>query len=445
MSVTSEHVDATQTKPPICLVPLKKLLDKANKPFELRRWIFEQAGRELCRVYVPLPPFWFAFPEPEGGASVSMQTSSEANPNAWKKQAEIKFVRLAPKDAEQFGKRGRMDVYHFPDGLFVPNDVSVDSGDFESTTFSGWLRVSSTLAGGPSYSDQNVQNFLTIMVNDLFVEDSVRNDVRSHFDDSPPTQPLPLDIACGKKLVSHSSVDEPTVPTPQSTDAIPPVVTTLPENTDVIADDPYGLKGRCDGVYVLHLTAERCSKDPNFVGASKPSERKKIAHGKFADLLDEMAKGSNEDNARQKRLRQLYGATRLNYALRLIDREFDHNAGRTADDRGEWPPSVGKEFLADPDPRRQEFVTPMLALIIGGAEYWLQLAQPPAGSPTKQQALQRWLIDHGITGTDELKTAFAMIAWNGNVNSIPSPPKFAKPSTSRDQTAGARRVSRRRT
>lgn len=207
---------------------------------------------------------------------------------------------------------------------------------------------------------------------------------------------------------------------------------------------------------MLYRTAERCALHPEFISASKAAndkeatakakEWKKIALETFNQLLGEMAKASDEENQLQRKLQSLFGATRLNYALHLIDPGYNHNNGRPAGERGKWPPAMGEEFLAQPDARRQEFVTPMLALIIGGAEYWLQIAtEAPAGRTTKQQALQQWLEDRGLTGRQELETAFAVIAWKSNVDSMPTPPKFAKPSTSRGQAAVARPASRRRT
>jgi hypothetical protein len=440
MSVTSDRDDAVHVNPRVGLIQLKELLDQANKPHELRRWIFERAEHELCRVYFPLPWLVFAFPGPEGCASVCLQTPTETNPDMWKERNEIKFVRLAPKVAGQFRDRGRIDVPYFPDGLFVPRDVSVDSGLLEATTFSTWLHVLNTLylapIGEASHPDQNVRDCVTITVNDLFVEDSVRDDVHNHFDGSPPTEPNAFEIARGTKPTSRPSVAKPAVAATTLTDAVPEALTTAPESTDVRADDPYGLKGRSDGVYMLYLTAERCSTDPEFVSASKPDDRRKIARETFEQLLTEVASRGRDERARKSKLSDLFGKTRLNYALHLIDPEYDHNNGRPLEERGKWPPAMGEEFLAQPDARRQDFVTPMLALIIGGAEYWLQLAkESPAGRTTKQQALQQWLEDHGLTGRQELETVFAVIAWKSDVDSIPTPPKFAKPSRSRGRPA----------
>jgi hypothetical protein len=202
--------------------------------------------------------------------------------------------------------------------------------------------------------------------------------------------------------------------------------TALTETKNVGDDDPYDLKGSCDGAYVLYLTAARCARNPVFVGASKPDERKKIAHDTFDQLLDEMAKGGNEERTRQKSLRRLYRSTRLDFALHLIDPEYDPNRGLPKKKWREWPTAKGKKFLAQPDTPRQQFMTDMLALIIGGAEFWQKLEDQTRDENTaKNKVLEQWLVEHGLVGVGELQTAFAVITWNGQNSQ--KPPKFAKP------------------
>lgn len=468
MILATDPNDPTRQTSRVSLARLIGLMEKVKNEDELRAWIFDRVLAKKYNIYWQLPRGMFAFSWMGeeawiGEKSQTMQLRPHTDSEMWQERPEVRFVRLDKELAEKFRNNERIRVLSFLDGLFIPNDVAANTGLLEATDFSGRLRVSHASHPAPHaqidsvykspelFEDVNAihpdQDFAKVYFIDLYVEDSIREDIRNNFNDSPSQEITPYMRALDQKPGYNSGKHRYTDYLACDTNAVvqPESASINPEKEPIEDGDPYELKGHCDSVYMLYLTTERCSRNPAFVGASKPDERKKIAHETFDQLLNEMMKGDGDQCARKSKLSDLFKQTRLNYALRLIDPEYDHNRGRPEEDRGEWPPELGKEFLAQPDTLRRQFVTPVLALIIGGAKHWQQLATPSAGSPTKQQALQQWLEDHGLTGTDELKTAFALIAWYGaNSKNIPIPPKFAKPSTSRDQAAGARRASHRR-
>jgi hypothetical protein len=445
MNVTKGPFDAAVLTTRIRLLPLNHLLDKANKPDELRRWILERAGHDLCRVYFPLPWMTFAFPWPEAVAPNPLGLQPETGFDGWKERTEIKFVRLAPEVVGQFQYRGRMDVRLFPDGLFVPNDLPVNSELLEATTFSTGLRVMNALylwpVGQTNQPDSDLRDCVTIMSNDLFVEDRVRNDVRDHFDDSPRTERTPYERATGIEEAPKSNATNSAIDEAKSSHTATDVANKAPETSVVEDPDPYGLKGRSDAVYALYQTAEWCARNPEFASAAKAQERLGIALKTFSEIMDGRASAGREENNRQEKLRHFLSKTRLNSALRLIDPHYVYNNGRTLKQQGEWPPAAGQTFLAQQDIRRQTFVTDMLRLMIGGVERWhdLDLSDFPKG--TKRQAvLQRWLEKHGVAGTGVLKTAFEVITWNGG--GVPALPKYDKLSTSHDQTVEGHPASR---
>ncbi len=455
MSSASEPTEPTRSTSRVRLVPLSDVIQEVDNEDEFRVWIFDRVARGECNIYWRLKWPLCAFFDRRDEMPLGLLARSDAHPEMWRERPEVKFVRLATDDAQKFKTQDAVPVATFQEGLFVPDDVAVNKSWLEAINFSGKIRVSHPDRPAPEVPTDSKyhpeQDLIKVWYDELYVEEATSDDVRRFFDDCPIQEITPYMLACGLKPGWNSKTSRGVEVKPRRADvtlsSVETEPVTVPPQTgtkDANEDDPYELQGRCDGVYMLYLTAQRCSMDPEFARASKPDDRRKIAHDTFERLLDEMMKRGGDQRTRKSKLSDLFRKTRLNYALRLIDPEFDHNAGRSADDRCEWPPTVGKLFLAPPDPRREEFVTPMLALIIGGAEYWLQLAKPAAGSPTKQQALQQWLEEHGLTGTDELKTAFAVIAWNSNVTSIPAPPKFAKLSTSRDRAAMEPPASRRR-
>jgi hypothetical protein len=208
-------------------------------------------------------------------------------------------------------------------------------------------------------------------------------------------------------------------------------------------DDPYELKGRSDGVYILYRTTQHCAKNPEF-SSDDVSKRHRIALTTFEQLLEEMSKGDDVENKRYKNLQKLYGPTRLNHALVLIDPKYNPRNGiKGGLTRADWPPVKGKSFLAQPDDRRKPFVSDMLALIIGGVETWIDLGANFPEGQTKQQVLLAWLLDHGVANVGQLKTVFAAICWNGS-GAIPTPPKSAPPSPSNAPLATKSQKSRRR-
>lgn len=454
MSLASEPSESVRSASRVRLVPLNDLVQQVDNEDEFRVWIFDRVARGECNIYWRVLWPLCAFFDRRDEVSFSLRARPDTDPDMWKERPDVRFVRLTTRDAQQFKNLDVVSVVSFRDGLFVPEDVAANTGLLEAINFSGKVRVSDPSRPAPETPIDSAyhskQDAIKVLLTELYVEDSVRDDIRDHFDDSPSQEITPFMLACGLKPGWNSKTSRGVEVKPRQADVTSPSVETVPVAAPPQSDskhasegDPYQLQGRCDGVYMLYLIAKRCSMDPKFVSASKSSERKELARKAFARLLNEMAEGGDDQRIRKSKLSDLFRKTRLNYALRLIDPQFNHELGREKEQL-EWPTPQGKALLAQPDTRRQAFVTDMLRLIMGGAEYWLDIrATRPANGGTNGAALQQWLEDHGLTGVEELKTAFAAITWNGQTFQIP--PKFAKQPTSRGRTAGARRASRRRT
>ncbi len=455
MSSASEPSEPTRSTSRVRLVPLSDVIQEVDNEDEFRVWIFDRVARGECNIYWRLKWPLCAFFDRRDEMPLGLRARSDAHPEMWRERPEVKFVRLATEDAQKFKTQDAVPVATFQEGLFVPDDVAANKGWLEAINFSGKIRVSHPDRPAPEVPTDSKyhpeQDLIKVWYNELYVECSARDDVHNLFDDSPSQEITPYMLACGLKPGWNSKASQGVEVKPRRADVTLSSVETEPVvappqtgTKDANEDDPYELQGRCDGVYMLYLTAERCSTDPEFVSASKPDDRKKIARETFNQLLDEMAQGGDAERTRQKNLRKLYGATRLDFALHLIDRDYDPNRGLPKEKWRDWPTTKGKALLARRDVRRQAFVTSMLRLIIGGARYWILLSKrPPKGDTTKLNALRIWLEDHGLTGVAELATASALITWNGQ--GFQTPPKFAEPSTSRDQAAGVRRASPRRT
>ncbi|OOG38525.1 hypothetical protein [Rhodanobacter sp. C05] len=448
-----DDAEAVPTHSRSHVVLLADVLDLAIDASALRRLILEGASTEEYRLYWPIPSDRMVFSGPwDGGnpeyAKKSMTPADGYMPAAWTPRPNVRFVRLAPKVAQQFlaTKSYIQDPIFesdFKDGLFIPDDVSVSSGLFAVTAFSAHLRLSHP-ACLDRVSERGVpSSSVEIRFHEIYIDKSTRDHIRGHLQEQLSASPATHVATATEVTEATLAITERAETVSVGTDKTSATTNADPGLKSVESGDPYELKGRSDGVYVLYKTAERCAGNHAFGSASKAQDRQDIALETFNQLLDEMAKGSDNEKARRRSLQQLFTSTRLKYALYLIDPEFDHNRGRSLDQRCEWPPAAGKDFLAQPDERRQVFVTDMLALIVGGTEQWLNFsANLPAAGGTKQAALQHWLEDHGLTGSDELKTAFAVIVWGRAGGSIPTPPKFAKPSTSRARVEAERRASR---
>jgi hypothetical protein len=435
MSVTNGPVDAAKPTTRIRLVLLKDLIDRANDSDALRKWIFEHASRDLCRIYWPIEWRLCAFSGPGenvgpfDGPMTTRVSMLETNSNNWIARPEVKFVRIASRLAEQFSDRRRVLISIFPDGLFLSDDVTGTSKLLEATAFTARIRVSlhtqlAPVAETNGTSDQDLWNAVEVDFNELHVEDSVGDYIHDNFVDIPDTADTPYKLATRNNQAPKSNATKAAIDAAKNSHAVTDVASEAPDTSVVEDPDPYGLKGRCDGVYALYLTARRCAMNPAISSAAKAHERLDIALECFKHVLAEMAGAGEQENTRQKMLLKFFGKTRLKNALHLIHPEYDHHNGRSKD--GEWPPPAGKKFLAQPDPRRQSFVSDMLALIIGGAEYWLNIKPSSlAEDETKQSDLQTWLVKRGANGREELQTSFAMITWkNGRFQ---TPPKYDKP------------------
>jgi hypothetical protein len=450
MSVTNGPVDVVKPTTRIRLVLLKVLIDRANDSYALRKWIFELASRDLCRIYWPIEWRLCAFSgpgenvEPFDGPMTTRVSMLETNPNNWIPRPEVKFVRIASHLAEQFSDRRRVPISLFPDGLFLSDDVTGTSKLLEATAFTARIRVSLHTQPAPvaetnGISDQDLRNAVEVDFNELHVEESVGGYISDHFVDILDTANTPSKHATGKNQAQNSIATKAAIEAVKSSFAITDVASEAPETSVIEAPDPYGLKGRSGGVYVLYQTAERCAGNAAFASAAKAQERIGIALKTFSEIMDERASAGREENKRQEKLRQFLSKTRLNSARRLIDPHYLYNNGRTLKQQGEWPPAAGQTFLAQQDIRRQTFVTDMLRLMIGGVERWhdLDLSDFPKDT-TRQEVLRHWLEKHGVAGTGVLKTAFEVITWNGG--GVPALPKYDKLSTSRDPRGEERRA-----
>jgi len=411
MSVVSQPVDAEPSQSRIRLVPIQELLSQVSDSCDLEEWIFKQASQGLCRLYWPIPWDRCAFSAP----------SYEDEPDDqglkawtyWKQRPEVKFARVDPKFAEQISTQYRAYISSFPDGLFVPGDVTADSGVLQPTAFKVCIRVSLHTQLTPPADDAN-----EVTRDKLYVDESFLTQVRAHFDDTSSASAAHYTTTVPTGMVSASIRTESPEIVGRTASPTQADTNTQLESSPADGDDPYRLKGRVDAVYLLYRIAERCAHHPEYKCAPSSEKRKKIAKEVFEQLLGEMGTSTSG-----RQMRRLFGKTRLNYALHLINPDFDHIRGRPEEKRTDWPPALGKSLLAQPDERRRQFVTDMLRLIIGGAEQWLSFDASPPANITKHQALRQWLEDHGITGAQELKETFAIITWNGK--SPQTPPRFA--------------------
>lgn len=427
-AISQAIVDAAPSRSRVRLVPLADLLGQANDAHALEKWLFQQASQGLCRLYWPIPWNRCAFSGPfdkdiplDRGLE-RWPTRDETNPDCWKERPEVKYVRIAAKFSERISARFRAYVLLFRDGLFVPSDVTADSGLLEPTTFKARIRVSMHTQPAPRTSTlgcdqappylEDTDDATLVTRDNIYVEEGMWEQARAYL-----KQPSSLS-ATALAHIEAIQIEHPSTATAAAIRVQHADGPATGECMDTVAaasyvTDPFKLRGRADGLYVLYLTAQRCAANPAYRNATKPEERKKFAKQAFDQVLAGIADDSV--SKLQVGMHKLYGKTRLNYALRLIDPAYDHNRGRPKGQWLDWPPGPGRALVDQPDERRQDFVTDMLRLLIGGAEQWLRYKEvPPVGHSTKSKALKHWLIEHGITGSGEVKTAFAVITWNGH-------------------------------
>lgn len=441
MHLESDPNDPTRAASRVRLVLLRDLMQSVDNEYELSSWIFNRVSERKCNVYWRLPWNKFVFSwlgdDLWEGEKVSlMRNQPHTDPQMWKERPEVRVVRIASESATLFKSQRSVNILTFPDGLFTPADVAADTGLFQATKFAGQLRVSDASQPAPMASIYDVchpeEGFTKIYVEDLYLEESMRGDIRDHFDDTPSQEITPYMVRMDLKPGYRSKKRHLDAATADTNEPVRISDYTTTGNDEPDDGDPYGLKGRCDGVFALYLAAERCGRNPAFANASRAEERKQVAREVFDNVFDEM--NSKTVNTRAQPIRTLYGKTRREHAIRLIDPSFNYNEGRDQEVRIDWPPAQGRALLDMPDEKRQPFVTDMLRLIIGGAAFWLSLkTTPPASGTTMNDALSRWLEDHGVIGTQNLDTALSAITWNGQA--FQTVPKHARRSKGPAQSA----------
>jgi hypothetical protein len=429
---TGEQATDTPHWPIIRLTRFLDVINRVESRSELCKWLFNHAGSETCQMYWPVPEGSFVLcishlKNSGRGTSIS-QVEGPALPEIGMPLLEVKFVRLSPhvvqmvaSEAARHNMFQGLDISdkRFFGGLSVMEDGSDTSGPYQSLPSSVELRITSA-----SLASTDALGEIEIKYPGTYIDETVYQHIGAFLRDAPNDAVEVKSVVSNVGADAHSGERRGISAVASNPSETVSLTTITKSQVDPIAtDDPYKMKGRSDGVYILYKTAERCSLDLAFVNAGNADERYRIATTIFYQLLDEMAKGSDSGNERQKKLRRLFGKTRLESALKLIRPTYDHNSGLGEDERcEEWPPAMGKALLAEPDERRQKFVTDMLAIILRGVEHWSDSDAKLANGVTKQGLLKKWLEDHGVTRVSELTTAFTLIAWNGN-GSIPIPPK----------------------
>lgn len=420
--------DGTPSPSRVRLVPLEALLDRASDRQELEWWTLKQASQGQCRIYWQVPwdrcafsgPFDEDIPVDRG--LTAWPTRDETLPACWKARPEVKFVRIGGKFMESLAKNCYAYPLSFPDGLYVPGDVTHDSGVLAPTTYKVRIRISLHTTPAPRTDSSGSDVAPAYLVGTaevpevdrraLWVEEGLVAELDPYFQGSP----LPsIVLTVAKEADPICSVE------PAST-ASASVSPTKSRNF-VGEADPYRLSERAPALYALYTTSRLCASAPDYKSAATSAKRRKVAKETLSQQLTEI-EASGARTPQTRNIRRLFGKTRIASAIRLIDIHYDHNCGREKRNWIEWPTLQGKAILDEHDDRRKTFVTDILRLMIAGADFWHELSlSPPLHGSTKQQALQLWLEEHGFIGTDELKTAFAIITWNGQAPQIP--PKFA--------------------
>lgn len=345
-----------------------------------------------------------------------LTAASPPLPPAWSLLPKVEFVRLAPSIVKQVARQAYrtgtfikpgVSADRFPGGLSTPDDVSLRDGQYETLPFNLELHIAST-----DPAAINAWEKMDVFFPQVFVDDSVYQEISALLEDTLTSVDKSGRTEIAQALAaSHPEAHESPViaagDDPQAASDDPQLNGTTP-------DDPYELKGRSDGVYILYKTAEQCARNAAF-SEMEPADRRKFAEEIFENLLGEMAQGGAEERDRQSKLRGFFKKKRRYLAFRLIDPQYHPNEGKSESEWIDWPTSQGKAFLDQPDERRQGFVSEMLALMLGGTEYWLSLEkQEDPAAPTRRLALMLWLKYRGVIRTEQLRTTFEVIAWEGN-------------------------------
>ncbi len=421
---TGEQTTDVPHWPLIRVTRLWDVLQRAKNWNELCTWFFNHAGSGRYQMYWKVPsgynvvcgtPFAVGL-----GTSVGSVVSPKL-PLAWSLLPKVKFVRLDPSLVEQVARQAYLEGSYakppiwadrFPGGLSVPDNISSPSREYEALPVTVELHIASAKP-----TSTNAWEILDVDPTQVFIGDSVYDHIQPLLKDAPNVD---IDVNATR---SNSSTAAPRregheVSAAGSTinDTPSTAASEEPQRSATHTDDPYELKGQAEGVYALYVTAERCARSPAFGQETNPKKRRAIAHEIFNALLDEMENGSAQERAQQKKLKAFFRQERLDHALGYMDPEYHPNIGFCRSEWIEdWPTAQGKAFLAQPDTRRDEFVKPMLAIIIGGVHHWIALkAKPLSPGPTKQLELWQWLEGCGLVRPKVLRKVFEIIAWNGN-------------------------------
>lgn len=442
MSIGQQATDAPHW-PLVRITRLWDVLQRAKDWNELCKWFFNHAGSGHCQMYWPVPKGHFVRCSSHltFGFDLGASTHRSERPPLPETEVpllEVKFVRLTPQVTEevarQAGSKNMFQPYLISDdcflgGLSTSEQGSDVSGPYEGLPVSVELRITSA-----SLAATNAWERMEIDPTQVFIGDSVFEHIHTMLEAAPNAA---IDV---KETVPNQASTAPPcegseVPTDvPNIDDTPSSTASAESQGDAQGiDDPYDLKSRAPAVYALYRTTELCSRNPGYVrGHSATDKRKQIAR----KVLTELVEASPS-------LLDVFQKTRLAYSAKLIDPERDPNAGLPEDQRREWPTAAAKKLLLQVDERRPSFVNPTLELVIYAAEHWLTLPVSPSGDEkSRVPALDAWLAKHGLAGSQERKTLFPIITFDGV--KFQSAPESAAPSPSHAPASGGRRASRRR-
>jgi hypothetical protein len=430
---------------------LSDVLDQSGDTRALRSAILEGACTGKYQIYYAIPPDRLVYSGPGNSAHPRYVEPGEDGeyevPATWIARPNVKYVRPSQKVIEQFlqmdaKKSPQREVFEkeFEDGLIIPDDVSASSGLFEVTRYSARLSVSYPACLDLEFYQNNpMANYLELNFRAIYVDENTRDEIIRELPNSSKASPHTTSTTVFNDLAKAIAV--PKQIASAATDTLPTATASVPDAKSDFSDDPYELKKRSDGVYILYRMAERYEQ--TFAEATNASERSLIAPKALDQLLEDMASEGDIDIERRKDLRRLFGKTRLKSAINLINPKRDHNNGLVAKDRTEvWPTPTGAEFLVRFG-KRPAFINKTLALIIGGVGQWCDFDPKYAGEKTKQAALRQWLENHGLTNKNEIEPAYTLIS-GSRADSSHTTPKSLPPSPSNARLAKKSQKSRRR-
>ena len=422
--------------PLIRVTRLWDVLNRAKSWGKLCEWLFNHTASDGCQMYWPVPEESFVRCSSHlnniGLGASTRRLERPPLPKIGMPLLEVKFVRLSPQVVQKVAREAASESIfqqasisedRFLGGLSMMEHFRDASGPYEALPYCVELRITSA-----NWVSTNTWERMEINPAHVYIDDRVYEHVAPLLKEAPN---VAIDVT---STVPNPGSDAPSgeghevsVVVPNSNDPLSPATTKESQEDAIESDDPYELKGRSDAVYALYLTAARCAQNQAFGQEINRKKRREIAYKVFHQLLDEMEKGTDDERALQKRLKAFLSGERLKHALLRIDPKYDINSGIPKSERVEdWPPAPAKAFLAQPDDRRQGFVTPVLALLITGVQHWSTLmAQMPLQWSGNQQLLLQWLEEYGLVGVQTRETSFEVIVWSGH--SVPHAPTSVEP------------------